>query len=216
MAALFGPQADTWFRVAIAGLVGAPALLVAGLMLIARSPLATEEGEMYEQPIQFDHRHHVSDDGIDCRYCHDTVERGAFAGIPDTAKCLNCHSQIWNETDFLAPVRNSFFTGAPIPWQRVHRLPDYVYFNHSIHVHKGIGCVSCHGRVDLMPQVQRSAPLTMQWCLDCHRAPLPHLRPQSEITNLAWRPKEDPVELGQRLAREYDIHTRTSCTTCHR
>lgn len=216
MAALFSPQADTWFRIALAGAFGTPAVAVAGLMFLARSPLATEQGEPYEQPVQFDHRHHVGDEGIDCRYCHDTVERGPSAGIPDTSRCINCHAQIWNESDLLAPVRESYFRDLPIRWQRVHRLPDFVYFNHAIHVNKGVGCATCHGRVDLMPLVEREQPLLMEWCLDCHRDPMRYLRPRQELTNMSWRPTGDPLELGKRLALEYRVHTRTNCTTCHR
>jgi hypothetical protein len=166
--------------------------------------------------VQFDHRHHVSDDGIDCRYCHNSVEVSSTAGIPATSVCMNCHSQIWNQSALLGIVRSAYFEDRPIRWTRVHRLPDFAYFNHAIHVNKGIGCVSCHGRIDQMPQVTQYAPLTMGWCLDCHRDPDRYLRPREEITSMSWQPPGDPVALAERLRREYHLQPRTACTTCHR
>ena len=144
--------------------------------------------EPIEQPVQFDHRHHNADLGIDCRYCHSTVDKSPKAGVPSTEFCLNCHSQVWNESPKLEKVRRSQIEGKPIEWNKVNDVPDFVYFNHSIHVNKGVGCVTCHGRVDKMAAVQKAEPLTMRWCLDCHRNPGPNLRPVSEITNMAWEP----------------------------
>ena len=169
-----------------------------------------------EQPLQFDHRHHTRDEGIDCRYCHNTVDRSPSAGIPQTQLCLNCHSQIWNKSPFLEPVRQSFIENKPIEWRRVYKVPEYVYFNHSIHVNKGVGCVSCHGRVDEMPAVEKATPLTMGWCLECHRRPERNIRPVEEVTNMDWKPQGDPLEAGRLQAERNQVHTRTSCTTCHR
>jgi hypothetical protein len=170
-----------------------PALGVASLLLYARSPYGTGQTGPVEQPVQFDHRHHTADVGIDCRYCHSSVETASTAGMPSSAVCLNCHSQIWNQSPLLDPIRASYFDGKPIAWKRVHDLPDFVYFNHAIHVTKGIGCESCHGRVDQMAAIEQVAPLTMAWCLDCHRDPTPHLR-----------------------SPDFQVSPRTNCTTCHR
>jgi len=169
-----------------------------------------------EQPVQFDHRHHTRDEGIDCRYCHNTVDRSPAAGIPQTQLCLNCHSQVWNKSPILEPIRESFAKNIPIKWNRVYQLPEYVYFNHSIHVNKGVGCISCHGKVGEMAAIEKATPLTMSWCLECHRRPEANLRPVDEITNPNWKPDGDPEEVGRLLAVKNNVHTRTSCTTCHR
>lgn len=216
MSALFPKHSNTLARLslAIGGLI--PVAAIAGLMIYVRTPYAYGTGHPYEQPVQFDHRHHVKDLGLDCRYCHTAVEQSATAGLPPTQLCMGCHAQVWNKSPLLDPVRNWYFTDRPIPWKRVHNLPDFVYFNHSIHVNKGVGCYSCHGRVDEMPSVQQVQSLTMGWCLDCHRNPAVNIRPKDQITNLAWVADGDPVELGTKLMKEYDVHTRTSCSTCHR
>jgi hypothetical protein len=185
-------------------------------MLYARTPYARAMQEPVEQPIQFDHRHHTRDEGIDCRYCHNTVDRSPAASVPQTQLCLNCHSQVWNKSPLLEPVRESFFKNTPIKWNRVNQLPEFVYFNHSIHVNKGVGCVSCHGRVDTMPAVEKATPLTMGWCLECHRRPEANIRPVEEVTNMEWQPQGDPEEAGRLQAAKNNVHTRTSCTTCHR
>jgi hypothetical protein len=216
MSALFPPWTNTVSRVSLLGAAGAAALGLGGLFLYVQTPYYTGQQDPIEQPVQFDHRHHVADDGIDCRYCHSTVETSPHAGYPAVSVCMNCHSQVWNQSPLLSPVRAAFFEDRPVPWRRVHRLPDFVYFNHSIHVNKGVSCVSCHGRVDRMAQVEQIAPLTMGWCLECHRDPYPNLRPPEEVTNMNWQPDSDARELGELLARKYDVHTRTSCTTCHR
>lgn len=172
-----------------------------------------------EQPVQFSHKHHVGDDGIDCRYCHTSVEEGAFAGVPPTHTCMTCHSQIWTNSPLLEPVRESFRTGQPIRWQRVHDLPDFVYFNHSIHVKKGIGCESCHGRVDQMPLTWKEKDLTMAWCLDCHRNPEANLRPRERVTEMGYKPDQPQSALGKQLANDYKILNSfqlTNCSTCHR
>ncbi len=185
-------------------------------MLYARTPYARQMQEPIEQPIQFDHRHHTRDEGIDCRYCHNTVDKSPSASIPPTQLCLNCHSQIWNKSPLLEQVRQSFIQNKPIEWRRVNKVGEFAYFNHAIHVNKGVGCVSCHGRVDEMPAVEKGEPLTMGFCLNCHRHPERYLRPVSEVTNMAWKPDGDQEEVGRRLIVENNVHTRQSCTTCHR
>jgi Cytochrome c7 and related cytochrome c len=216
MSALFTPRANAVFKLVLVLLVGGGAGTVGALMLYARIPYGTGQQEQVAQPVQFDHRHHVVDDLIDCRYCHATVDRAPSAGIPPTELCLNCHSQVWNKSPLLDLVRASWFSGEPIVWTRVHRLPGFVYFNHAVHVNKGIGCVECHGRVDQMAAIEQVAPLTMGWCLDCHRDPNPRLRPLEEITNMTWEPPADRAALGRELAKKYDVKPRTSCYTCHR
>ncbi len=216
MSSLFRRRADTIYRLVLLALLLGGMTSTLGWMVWSRTPFSTRQWEPIAQPIQFDHRHHVVDDGIDCRYCHTTVDRGPSAGIPQTELCLNCHSQIWNKSPLLDRVRQSWFTRQPIPWVRVHKVPDFVYFDHSIHVAKGIGCSTCHGRVDQMAAIEQVAPLTMGWCLECHRNPQPYLRTPDQLTSMTWRP-EDQTEAHQKeLMRRYDVHTRTSCTTCHR
>lgn len=193
-------------------IIGGPLLLMAWV----RTPYVTSQGNPVQQPVLFDHRHHVVDDGIECRYCHSTVDRSPSAGIPTTARCMGCHGQIWNESPLLARVRSSYFSGQPIPWVRVNRLPDFVYFDHSIHVAKGVGCESCHGRVDQMAAIEQAKPLTMGWCLSCHRRPEAQLRPRSEVTTMGWKPKENQLALGAALKKEYGVRSLTNCTTCHR
>ena len=185
----------------------------------ARSPYMTRQNITREQPVQFSHKHHVGDDGIDCRYCHTSVETSAFAGIPPTKTCMNCHSVIFNNASYLEPVRESYRTGKSIEWVKIHRLADFVYFNHSIHVNKGIGCSTCHGRVDDMPLIFQANTLLIQWCLDCHRNPEPYLRPMDQVFVMDWRPGPDQEELGKKFAEERNLRTTaelTSCSTCHR
>lgn len=173
-----------------------------------------------EQPIQFSHKHHVGDDGIDCRYCHTSVEKAASAGMPSTNTCMSCHSQIWSDSPEIQPIRASFTSGKPILWNRVHDMPDFVYFNHSIHVKKGVSCVSCHGRIDQEPLAKKVNTMTMAWCLDCHRAPEKHLRPKDQVFNMTWKPDGiSQVNLGRKLKKEYKILPElqmTNCSTCHR
>jgi len=158
----------------------------------------------------------VGDDGIDCRYCHTSVETSTFAGIPPTKTCMNCHSQLWANSPFLEPVRASFRDDKSLHWIRVHDLPDFVYFNHSIHVKKGMGCESCHGRVDQMPLMQQVNSLQMEWCLNCHRNPEQFVRPRSEIFTMGYRPAVSQAVLGPQLVKEYQIQPSTTCSTCHR
>jgi hypothetical protein len=184
-----------------------------------RSAYATRAEEVREQPVPFSHAHHVGDEGIDCRYCHTTVETSNTANLPPTKICMNCHSQIWKDSPMLEPVRASFRTGTAIEWTRVHDLPDFVYFNHSIHINKGIGCETCHGRVDQMPLMRQVASLRMEWCLDCHRHPEEYVRPREYITTMGYQPDGNQEEIGRRLVKEYgiqDVRALTSCSVCHR
>jgi hypothetical protein len=216
MAALFPPWSDSLYRAALVGLAAAAGGSILALMVYVRTPWKRFQDEPVAQPVMFDHRHHVQDDGIDCVYCHSTVTSAATAGMPSTGKCMGCHSQVWNTSLMLEPVRRSWFSGAAIPWRRVTSVPAFVYFDHSIHVDKGIGCVSCHGRVDRMAGVYKVAPMTMGWCLDCHRRPEPNLRPLSKITDMAWDPGDRRDAIGAELAKEYGTRRLTNCTACHR
>jgi len=213
MPALFPPWSNTILKLAVALALGTVVTATAAPMVFVRTPYATQQLEPRTQPVQFDHRHHTRDDGIDCAYCHFEAKRSRYAGIPPTELCMGCHGQVWNDSPFLKPVRTSYFTKTPIAWQRVHALPDFVHFEHSAHVNKGVGCVTCHGRVDLMAQVYQVAPLTMQFCIDCHRAPDAHLRPLDRITDMTWQP-ESPAE-GTSLRRALHAEPSTNCSTCH-
>jgi hypothetical protein len=221
MAQIFHPSTNTLSRLTIfGGAFGALGLIVLTYW-IQRSPYVTEVNVIRAQPVQFSHEHHVRGLGIDCRYCHTSVETSSFAGVPPTYTCMTCHSQVWNDSPMLAPVRVSLANDEPIRWTRVHDLPDFVYFDHSIHVNKGIGCVSCHGRVDKMPLTWKAEPLTMEWCLNCHRHPERYLRPQEAIFDMEWRPEDDGTDqltLGRRLVQEHHIPVDrlTNCSTCHR
>jgi hypothetical protein len=216
MSQIFHRSANTFSKVSIIGLL----LLVGGLiglaMVIGRSSYVTRAQEYVEQPVQFSHLHHVGDDGIDCRYCHTSVETSAFAGIPPTKTCMNCHSQIWSTAPILEPIRSSFREDRPLRWVRVHDLPDFVYFNHSVHVKKGMGCETCHGRIDRMPLTLQQNSLQMEWCIECHRAPEQNVRPRSEVFTMGYRPPVPQSELGPKLVEEYGIQASTTCSTCHR
>jgi len=216
MSQVFHKNSNIFARLSIlAALVGAA--LALGLVLqFPRLHWVTRQGEARDQPIPFSHVHHVAGMGIDCRYCHTAVEVSARAGIPPTKTCMNCHSQIWSDSPTLEPVRASFREDVAIVWTRVHDLPDFVYFNHSAHVNKGVGCTTCHGRIDKMPLVWQENSLLMEWCLACHRAPERFVRPRSEVFNPAYEAPANQLELGRRLVKEYDIRPRTSCSTCHR
>jgi len=216
MASVFPPWSDTALRIAVFATVVSGAAAILGLMVYVRTPWRRSQFEPVDQPVQFDHRHHAQDDGIDCLYCHKGATQSAFAGVPSTELCMGCHSQIWNQSPKLAPVRQSYFSGEPIRWRRVHNVPDFAYFNHAIHVNKGVGCASCHGRVDQMGQVYQVASLTMGWCLDCHRHPEEHLRPLDQITNMAWSAGEDQPRIGRYLAQKLGVRSLTNCTACHR
>jgi hypothetical protein len=219
MAQIFHRSTNFISRFSVASVVFLVGLALVVIMTAARSPYYTNQNISREQPIQFSHKHHVGDDGIDCRYCHTGVETSAVAGIPPTKTCMNCHSVLFNSSAYLEMVRESYRTGKSIEWVKVHRLPDFVYFNHSIHINKGVGCSSCHGPVNQMPLVFQASTLLMQWCLDCHRNPEQVLRPKDQIFNMDWKAPENEAELGARLRVEYKIRTAaelTSCSVCHR
>jgi hypothetical protein len=229
MPQIFHRSANTISRVSI---YGAVFILSGGFVLleeIMRSSWVTEARVPRGQPIQFSHERHVAGNGIDCRYCHTSVEDSSFAGIPPTKTCMNCHSEIFSTSPFLEPVRESYRTDRSIPWMRVHDLPDFVYFNHSIHLNKGIGCTTCHGQVDRMPLMYMASSLQMQWCIDCHRNPEQNVRPRDAVFRVDYEQPSsqhkvvfegteytDQLELGKRLVTEYQIQSLTSCSTCHR
>jgi Cytochrome c7 and related cytochrome c len=216
MPQIFRPSANTLSKLSLASILMLLGGLIGLSMLLGRSSYVTRAHEYIEQPVQFSHLHHVLDDGIDCRYCHTSVETSSFAGIPPTKTCMNCHSQIWQTAPILEPVRASFRDNRPLHWTRVHDLPDFVYFNHSIHVKKGMGCETCHGRVDQMPLMRQEESLQMEWCVNCHRHPEDHVRPRSEVFTMGYRPSVPQSVLGPQLVKEYDIHGNTNCSTCHR
>ncbi|MGI6455801.1 MAG: cytochrome c3 family protein [bacterium] len=217
MEPIFTPRANS-----IAVLVGLGVLSLvigffAGITLLSRSSLVTGVDMVVDQPVPFSHAHHVGGLGIDCRYCHSSVETSAFAGMPSLETCMSCHRQIWTEADMLRPVREGYKNGEPVRWNRVYDLPDFVYFDHSIHVNKGISCVTCHGPVDQMPLMKKATTLQMRWCLDCHRAPGEQVQPRDAI--FAVREPSPLTEIQkQALVHDYHIETRglTNCSICHR
>jgi len=218
MAQIFHRSTNTLSKISILSAVFIAAGLLGVFMIVDRAGYTTRKGITLTQPLPFSHEHHVAGLGIDCRYCHTSVETSATAGIPPTSTCYNCHQLIWKDSPMLEPVRSSYKTGEPIRWVKVHDLPDFAYFNHSIHVAKGVGCAECHGRVDKMSLMRSEHPLQMRWCLDCHRNPEAHLRPKDQIFSMTWK-AEDQAALGAQLAKEYHLRGTadlTSCNTCHR
>jgi Cytochrome c7 and related cytochrome c len=216
MAQIFPRSANKYARGSIVAVGLLLATLGASLYALSKSSYMTRAQTVVDQPVQFSHQHHVGGIGIDCRYCHTTVETAASAGIPPTKTCMNCHSQIWSTSPFLEPVRASFRDDTPLRWTRVHDLPDFAYFNHSVHVKKGVGCSTCHGRVDRMPLMYQENSLQMEWCLDCHMNPEKYVRPREAVFQMDYEPPADQLELGRRLVKEYDIESLISCSTCHR
>jgi cytochrome c7-like protein len=216
MPQIFRPSANTLSKLSLASVLLVAGGLIGLAMLLGRSSYVTRANEYVEQPVQFSHLHHVTDDGIDCRYCHTSVETSSFAGIPPTKTCMNCHSQIWQTAPILEPVRASFREDRPLRWIRVHDLPDFVYFNHSIHIKKGMGCETCHGRIDQMPLTRQVQSLQMEWCINCHRHPEDFVRPRSEVFTMGYRPPVPQSVMGPQLVKEYGIRGNTSCSTCHR
>ena len=232
MAQLFNRSANTLARASILAIVLLLSSVGAALLQLQRSPYVTNQHVAPEQPVPFSHQHHVAGLGLDCRYCHTSVEESSFAGIPPTKTCMNCHAQIWTNAALLEPVRNSFRTGQSLQWTRVHDLPDFVYFNHSIHLNKGVGCRSCHGPINEMPLTYAENTLQMEWCLSCHRQPEKFLRPREKVFDMTYQPPDsqhkvtwngadyyDQDTLGKALASAYHLRTTqdiTSCSTCHR
>ena len=219
MPQIFHPSMNTISRATIFGALFILALAVWLAATLVRSPYATNAGVIKEQPVPFSHQHHVAECAIDCRYCHNSVETSSFAGIPPTETCMNCHSQLWADSPLLAPVRESYRSGTPIAWNRVHDLPDFAYFDHSIHVQKGVACITCHGDVDRMPLMWREATLHMDWCLDCHREPQNFVGSRELVfaTNSSPQPiAAATVPPNQNWALKYHVQSKTDCTVCHR
>ncbi len=218
MAQIFRPYADSVVRVVMIAILVLPFAIVGVAYGVMSSPYITGEHLTLEQPVPFSHEHHVGELGLDCRYCHSYVEKSAFAAVPPTHTCMTCHSQLFTNAELLAPVRKSFAERMPIKWTRVHRLPAYVYFDHSVHIANGVGCSTCHGHVDRMPLMQQTEPLTMAWCLSCHRNPAAHLRPPEEIYNMSWSPPDNQEQKGRNLIERYHIRVEhlSDCSVCHR
>ncbi len=213
---LFHRSSNSFARATLIVLAATLAFAVWALAELNVSDYSKYTNQAIEQPVQFSHEHHVRGLGIDCRYCHSSVEVSAFAGIPPTHTCMTCHSQIWTNAEMLEPVRRSYRTNTPIAWTRVHDLPGFVYFNHAVHVNKGFGCTTCHGAVDTMPLMMRVAPLTMSWCLDCHREPAKFVRPREAVFLTDYQAPANQAELGKRLVEQYKIRSLMDCYTCHR
>jgi len=213
---IFHRSFNTISRVTIFGAVFILAFLGWCLAVLARSSYVTNVGITRAQPIPFSHEHHVNGLGIDCRYCHSAVEHSAYPGMPPTKTCMNCHEQIWVGSEMLAPVRESYKTGVPIEWSRVHNLPDFVYFNHSVHVNKGVGCTTCHGPVNNMPLMWQHGTLLMEWCLECHRQPEKFVRDRKDVFSVDWAEPANQSDIGRELVHEYKIQSLIHCSTCHR
>jgi len=219
MAQFFNKSANNVARISMISVAVLAGTAFFAYTQIARSDYLTGKNMERQQPIQFSHKHHVGDDGIDCRYCHQTVETTASAGMPSTQTCMNCHSQLWGDAQYLEPIRQSFRENKPIEWERVHDLPEYTYFNHSIHVAKGVGCSTCHGQIDNMPAVYQESTLLMEWCIACHRDPGKYIRPKSEVYNMDWQDGDITSEQRTQLKADYKIRSKemmTSCSVCHR
>jgi len=216
MAQIFHHSTNTIARVSIYGAVILIAVLGFAVNVVNQTSYVTEVHNALPQPVPFSHKHHVAELGLDCRYCHSSVELSSSAGMPPTQTCMACHSQIWTGAAILEPVRASYRDSTPISWTRVNALPDFVYFNHSIHIAKGVGCTTCHGPIGEMNITWRAQTLYMRWCLECHNAPEKYLRPRSEVFNAFYEPPSDQDALGRRLMVEYKVKKLTNCTTCHR
>ena len=229
MAQIFHRSTNTIARVSIFGSLIALLAVSFALYGLSESPYFTEVNVAKDQPVPFSHRHHAGELGIDCRYCHTSVEESSFAGLPPTKTCMTCHSQIWTNSDMLEPVRASYRSNRSIAWTRVNALPDFVYFNHSIHIHKGIGCTTCHGPIAEMPLTWRANTLQMGWCTGCHREPEQYIRPRDQVFNARYEPPSkfqpvdaqgreytDQLEMGTELVKVYKVQKLTNCTTCHR
>lgn len=215
MGLIFSKKADLIAR-GVLLMVGIGAAATAGGMLFLTHPETLEPGYQPKQPIPYSHKLHAGNLGIDCLYCHNTVDKSSYAAVPPTQTCMNCHSKVKAQDMVLAPVRESWEQDKPIPWIKIHRLPDYVYFNHSAHVNSGVSCMSCHGRVDQMIEVKQVETLAMSWCLDCHRNPAARLRPTALVTKLDWKPERDPAEIGKEIIAQKNINPPVTCSGCHR
>jgi len=218
MAQIFPRSANWASKASILAVLLVVASVLGVLLNINRIHFVNQVNVPLDQPVPFSHKHHVLGLGLDCRYCHTTVEKGAFAGIPPTETCMTCHSQLYTEAPLLEPVRASYRDNTPIEWNRVHDLPDFVYFNHSIHLSKGIGCQTCHGQVDQMPLMWKVNSLNMEWCIECHKNPAQFIRPRDQVFNMDYQPPSDQESFGKQLVAEYEVETRqlTNCSICHR
>jgi hypothetical protein len=216
MAQIFHPSFNTLSKLSIFGAVFFLGAAVWAWDTLLRSPYNTQVNVAREQPVPFSHKHHVQGLGLDCRFCHSAVEDSRFAGIPPTKTCMSCHSVVWKDAEILEPVRESFRSNQPIEWVRVHDLPDFAYFDHSIHVTKGIGCSTCHGEVDEMPLMWRTQTLQMDWCLSCHRDPAAFVRPKDQVFSTTWDADSLSDEEREDLALQYHLESMTNCSTCHR
>jgi hypothetical protein len=216
MAQIFHRSTNTIARVSIYGAAFLIVALAWAVYELSASPYVTDVNVAKDQPVPFSHKHHVGELGLDCRYCHTAVESSSSAGMPPTQTCMTCHSQIWVNSSMLEPVRASYRDDTSIQWIRVNAVPDFVYFNHSIHVNKGVGCVTCHGPVGDMPLTWRANTLQMGWCLDCHRSPEKFVRPRENVFDIHYKAPANQEELGRKLMKEYKIQSLTNCTTCHR
>ena len=216
MSQLFRPSANNLARASILGGVVLLGGIGFAVLAFERSPWVTRQGVVMEQPIPFSHDHHVAQIGIDCRYCHTSVEVAASAGIPPTATCMNCHNMLFTNADMLEPVRASLREEKPLEWNRVHDLPDFAFFNHSVHLANGMGCSTCHGKVHEMQLMFRENTLQMNWCIDCHKNPAPHVRPKDKLFDTTWDPASLSDEERATLVAEYDLQPKLSCSTCHR
>lgn len=218
MAQIFHPSANSIAKLSIVAVVALLPILGIGVYAFNMTYVVNLNVPL-QQPVEFSHKHHLADDGIDCRFCHTSVEKSSFAGLPSTQTCMTCHSQIWKDSPLLAPVRESFRTGKPIEWARVHDLPDFTYFNHSIHIAKGVGCVTCHGKLDEMPITQKVNVMSMAWCVECHRNPAPNLRPADKVFDLNYKPNAQEALRDRSLVDTYHVmgaFQMTNCSICHR
>jgi hypothetical protein len=219
MAQIFQRSTNTISRLSIYGAVFIAAALGYLGWAITQSPYFTDVNVPRQQPVPFSHKHHVTDDGIDCRFCHTSVEKSSFAGIPSTHVCMSCHSKLWVNSPMLEPVRMSYQTDKSLQWTRVNALPDFAYFDHSIHIHKGVGCTTCHGPIGEMPLTWKANTLYMRWCVDCHKHPERYVRRREDVFNADYKPPKDQLALGRRLVKDYkikDARQLTDCYTCHR
>jgi menaquinone reductase, multiheme cytochrome c subunit len=215
MAAIFPKSSDLILKV-VGALIGLGALSGIGAYAYLSYPTVIDTGYQPVQPVPYSHKLHAGELGMDCFYCHSTVYRGAFAAIPGTETCMGCHTNVRDKSPRLEVVRKSYLTGEPIPWVKVHDLPDYVFFNHQAHVTAGVSCVTCHGRVDQEVEVKQVQPLNMAWCISCHRDPAPNIRPANLVTKLDWVPDRDPREIGTEIIAQKGLHPPTQCSGCHR